>query len=1619
MHKSHNLFIAIALCFFYSVSYAQTGNYWVGPGAGNDNSSSVSHVTFVGYEAGDVNLGNFNSFFGAQAGYRNTTGISNSIFGNQAGFANLTGKYNSFFGAATGQQNSTGSYNSYFGMFAGRGNGSFNVAIGFGAGGTNHSNESSHNVSIGYRSGGRGSNNVFIGANAGSGSTVDNKLYIDNSDTSTPLILGDFSSNQLGVNSSLRSGYTLSVGGAIYGSSTISVRGNISTDGNLKIGSNTYNAYIDDDDHWGGDADDWIRLNGYIEMKSSSDDYGIVLRDKDNTEYLGLTQKDGWSYLTDNNTSDNYFLRGNDGDAQVRGSLSAGGDITAPNLRTSDWNAAFAQRGSVIAGNGLEWSAGKLVVNPGEISDNINYIQKSGNNLYHSGGFLGIGTSSPTAALHVTTDAKDITPNESGTQVGAGLLELTRDNGQPYIDFQNDIAGTDYDARLSLIGNDELRVTGAHLSLNDMDLVDTRSIQLKDWDDNSGGADNKYRLLARDGAFQFYNGGVVIGSYINDTWTDLPDGNLIVESKIGIGTTSPQKPLDVVGGIRTSSWLYSSDDNGLYNETDGTHFYSDNSNYWRMLSDRGLVIANKADEIKGYLYHDNNQSFGLLDADGNWGLRLYDDQYTSFHISNSEKMRILNSGRVGIGTATPVSELDVAGVITATGGNSANWNLAFAQRGEEIAGNGLKWENGVLNFDPGTSHWAFNNKNLTGINHIQINDAGENEGIEWAGTGNGAKIFVSPLNGGAADGYLRFINDGGISFEGGAQNREDMVIASNGNVGIGMESPQEKLHINGAIRGNGHGQTIRINTGTGYTDVGSANESWSHFLTDRPRFYFSKGITVDEGLIGSYDEDLQLQTSGVSAIRISNLNQQVNILNNLQVEGELKLTPANVAPDNNPDDLLVMRTDGTVAKRSVKSIESPWLFEKMLVGQDSLAVICPDSTVLGSIFVDVIDLNGNIKIGDDAYIDDDLIAGDNDGQPDDWMKFSERIEFKSSADKHGIVLFDKTNYLNYLNLHQNGDDSYLANSSDADQYFLKSTGRDVVFGGKVTIPELATSSYASNESLRISFDQDNNSSQADQFSIGVNGVSGDPQYKELLRIEENGSLYLSELASDSLQAYNAVLVRDQSTGKLYGRDGSTLGKWSQATGGIVYSGGNIGVGISDAPGEGIDVGSGTIKVRNLPETASETGLLVADADGRFYKRDLNTVNLSPWTKLADALTYDGSLTIGSNTVPESTLDIAGDLKTDQLRVASLTQNNGLGELLVSDALGNVYTKSITSFVNGTDNSLNNLVVSDAGGNLYRRSVNTLVGSVNNSLQELVVKDQEGNLHTRQITSLANKLNNNAVQLVVRDSIEGLAYRELSSVNLSPWATNLNGLSYQNNVGIGLLSDELPTERLDIRGTARMRSIPENNLATNVLVADQNGVVNQRSIESFTPWKKYGTENYYTTASQLGIGTQNLSDDVTVTMLGNRRVGLLIKNTYDQPGSYGIISEVAADTTKAIAVVNASGSNDVFRVYGNGIVEARQVLVAQEIWHDDVFRPGFDLRSIEEVETFVNENHHLPDVPSEKEVLENGINLGDMEATLLKKIEELTLYLIDQNKRLKAQEQLLKEQAKEIEALKKK
>jgi hypothetical protein len=85
---------------------------------------------------------------------------------------------------------------------------------------------------------------------------------------------------------------------------------------------------------------------------------------------------------------------------------------------------------------------------------------------------------------------------------------------------------------------------------------------------------------------------------------------------------------------------------------------------------------------------------------------------------------------------------------------------------------------------------------------------------------------------------------------------------------------------------------------------------------------------------------------------------------------------------------------------------------------------------------------------------------------------------------------------------------------------------------------------------------------------------------------------------------------------------------------------------------------------------------------------------------------------------------------------------------------------------------------------------------------------------------------------------------------------------------------------------------------------------------------------------------------------------------------------------------------------NGKVTCTEVEVTLNGWSDFVFADDYELMPLVEVEQHIKKNKHLPDIPSEKEVLENGLDLGNMQAKLLQKLEELTLYVIAQNKELK-------------------
>ena len=84
---------------------------------------------------------------------------------------------------------------------------------------------------------------------------------------------------------------------------------------------------------------------------------------------------------------------------------------------------------------------------------------------------------------------------------------------------------------------------------------------------------------------------------------------------------------------------------------------------------------------------------------------------------------------------------------------------------------------------------------------------------------------------------------------------------------------------------------------------------------------------------------------------------------------------------------------------------------------------------------------------------------------------------------------------------------------------------------------------------------------------------------------------------------------------------------------------------------------------------------------------------------------------------------------------------------------------------------------------------------------------------------------------------------------------------------------------------------------------------------------------------------------------------------------------------------------------NGTIHAKKVKIDTDISADYVFKDDYHLKSLEEVENFIEENGHLPDILPGETVERNGIDVGEMNTRLLQKIEELTLYIIEQDKRI--------------------
>jgi len=199
---------------------------------------------------------------------------------------------------------------------------------------------------------------------------------------------------------------------------------------------------------------------------------------------------------------------------------------------------------------------------------------------------------------------------------------------------------------------------------------------------------------------------------------------------------------------------------------------------------------------------------------------------------------------------------------------------------------------------------------------------------------------------------------------------------------------------------------------------------------------------------------------------------------------------------------------------------------------------------------------------------------------------------------------------------------------------------------------------------------------------------------------------------------------------------------------------------------------------------------------------------------------------------------------------------------------------------------------------------------------------------------------------------------------------------------------------------------------------------------FTYWKE-NTADMIVYRGKVGVGTSNPNSKVEIKSSGTIAGNISSSNSYlsltdgnnflimdpNEIYSSGSVNFGAYNGEIRFRLLKESGVTDpmvitsagrvgigtsttgTHKLAVDGTIGAREVKVETGTWSDFVFEEDYKLRSLGEVENYIQQHKHLPDVPGEEEVLENGIELGKMDAKLLQKIEELTLYIIEQEKKI--------------------
>lgn len=208
-----------------------------------------------------------------------------------------------------------------------------------------------------------------------------------------------------------------------------------------------------------------------------------------------------------------------------------------------------------------------------------------------------------------------------------------------------------------------------------------------------------------------------------------------------------------------------------------------------------------------------------------------------------------------------------------------------------------------------------------------------------------------------------------------------------------------------------------------------------------------------------------------------------------------------------------------------------------------------------------------------------------------------------------------------------------------------------------------------------------------------------------------------------------------------------------------------------------------------------------------------------------------------------------------------------------------------------------------------------------------------------------------------------------------WSGGPTGTVYYNGgwVGIGTSSPQAP---LHVNGLGAVASSGWN---IDTMARFSDGGINSNSAILFDTGATglTGLRGF-----EIGKGSQNFSI-----------------SRFDSAGSVVPVTDLSILSNGNVGIGTA---NPQYLLSVNGTMGTREVIVTNTGWSDYVFQPDYRLQPLSEVKAYIQLHHHLPEIPSEAEVKEKGVSVGEMQSKLLAKIEELTLHMIsveEKNKEL--------------------